>query len=191
MFTVWTAVTAWGCLVRIDVTASVCTPAMQCVSLRHYAVGLQVLWRSVMTRQRNRYGFLWQYVGFLAMEYAGDKRKCVAALQLSVCRWCGRLMPQGNKSCATYGPCRNASVPDTQTCIAATNMSCGQSPLSDTMVLYAHTQGPQLLLAVHPHRTCCHAPAGLLVPPPASSLAGSAAVAAPAPRTHLARSCRL
>jgi hypothetical protein len=100
MFTVWTAVTAWGCLVRIDVTASVCTPAMQCVSLRHYAVGLQLLWRSVMTRQRNSSGFLWQYVRLMAMRYTRDNIKYVAALQLSVCRRCGRLIPQGNKSCA-------------------------------------------------------------------------------------------
>jgi hypothetical protein len=47
--------------------------------------------------------------------------------------------------------------------------------------------------------TACHPPssrmlpcaAALLVAPPASSLAGSAAVAAPAPRTYVARSCRL
>jgi hypothetical protein len=46
---------------------SVSNPAEQPVSLRHCAVSLRLLWRSVVTRQRNFTGIFWQYVVLMAV----------------------------------------------------------------------------------------------------------------------------
>jgi hypothetical protein len=87
--------------VRLCVTASVCTPAEQCVSLRHYASGLQLLWLSVMTCQRNGDGLLWQFVVLMAVRKDRRQRKVCCSAAVMRLQTCGRLILQGNKSTAT------------------------------------------------------------------------------------------
>jgi hypothetical protein len=62
-----------------------------------------------------------------------------------------------------------------------TQCSCGSCSTTG----HRSSAAMQTLPTLHPQPVCCHAPAGHLVAPPASSLAGSTTVAAPAPRTHI------
>jgi hypothetical protein len=98
---------------------------MQCVSLRHCATELQLLWRSVMTHQRNSYGLLWQYAAFMALRNIQEKTKYVAALQLSVCRWCGRLTPQCNTAYDPVSAVGNTLAVSKLVRVLGTSWACG------------------------------------------------------------------
>jgi hypothetical protein len=107
---------------------------------------------------------------------------------IAECR-CPQLMNRCNM--ATFGhtvmimPCHATS--DAAVAAAPAVLLCPDDHVIQT---YHHRPvSPQQLLHTQP--TCRHAPAGLLVAPPASSLAGSTAVAAPTPRTPVACCCCL